>query len=169
MEQRSSAGNMTLARKLLFVAIILALGPWLLIYSLIYLLWSGLLYVLIWLAWGLRGKRVLIVYSDSPIWKAYFEEQVLPPLADISVVLNWSQRKRWGLSLAALAFQHFAGEQDFNPAAFIFRPFRLAQRFRFYEAFRDYKHGRKEPVERLRQELLEAVGRQSDSPPGRQD
>jgi hypothetical protein len=102
---------------------------------------------------------VLIVYSDSPVWKDYFEEQILPPLAEVSVVLNWSQRKNWKPSLAALAFGHFAGEHDFNPAAFVFRPFHMAERFRFYEAFRDYKHGRTAPVERLRQQLLEAARR----------
>lgn len=171
MQQSGKGGNLSLSRKLLLVGIILALGPLLLLYALLYLAWSGLLYLLIWLAWAARGRQMLIVYSDSPIWKSYFEENILPPLEDVSIVLNWSQRKRWRPSLAALAFSHFAGEHDFNPAAFMFQPFHLARRFRFYEAFKDYKHGRTAPVERLTSELLEAAGRPplQGSPPGRQE
>lgn len=162
MGKTNSGKALPLRGRLLLVLIILTLGPLLLVYSLLYLVWTGILtailYLCIWLAWGLRGQSVLLVYSDSPVWKGYFEEQIVPPLSKISVILNWSERKRWRLSLAAVAFRHFAGQQEFNPIAIVFHPFHLARRFRFYEAFKDFKHGRTAPLELLKQELLEVSG-----------
>jgi len=70
---------------------------------------SALLYILIWLLWCSRGKDVLFVYSDSPIWSEYLEAQVLPKIAQRAVVLNWSKRKRWKASLARFAFTCFGG------------------------------------------------------------
>ena len=54
-------------------------------------------------------------------------------------------------------FRHFGGHREFNPLVVLFRPFRLAKVFRFWLAFKDWKHGYREPVERLRQDLLVAL------------
>ena len=45
--------------------------------------------------WGAHGKRLLLVYSNSPNWQAYVEENWLPQLESIAVVLNWSERSTW--------------------------------------------------------------------------
>ena len=45
--------------------------------------------------WGGQGKRLLLVYSNSPNWQAYVEGNWLPQLESIAVVLNWSERSTW--------------------------------------------------------------------------
>jgi hypothetical protein len=113
-----------------------------------------LLHIVVWVAWCPRGRYALLVYSNSPVWRDYFEEQVLPAVGTRAVVLNWSERKRWNLSLAVVLFRVFGGFRQFNPLAMVFEPLAWLRRFRFYNAFRSFKHGRPAEVERLRDELL---------------
>src|SRR5687767_13516288 len=72
------------------------------------------LHIAIWMWWCLRGRDILFVYSDSPIWREYIDQHILPYIGERAVVLNWSQRKRWRISLARLAFHHFGGYRRFN-------------------------------------------------------
>jgi hypothetical protein len=119
------------------------------------LLYSGVLCLLVWLVWLPKGRDVLFVYSDSPIWREYMTTEILPLVESRAVVLNWSERSRWsGWSLAVKTFRFFGGGRDFNPLVVLFRPFRRAKVLRFWSAFRDWKRGYREPLERLRQELL---------------
>src|SRR5215208_5099448 len=39
--------------------------------------------------WGRQGKHLLLVYSNSPNWRAYVEDNWLPRLEAMAVVLNW--------------------------------------------------------------------------------
>jgi hypothetical protein len=112
------------------------------------------LLVAVWTTWCPRGRYALVVYSNSPIWQQYFDERVLPAIGNRGVVLNWSDRNRWKLSLSVALFRMFAGHRDFNPMVIVFPPFRWPRRFRFYEAFRTFKHGRPESVERTRTDVL---------------
>ena len=113
------------------------------------------LYLLVWALWLPRGKDVLFVYSDSPIWHDYMATQVLPLVQQRAIVLNWSERKKWPWwSLGVAVFRHFGGARDFNPLVLVFQPLRSAKAFRFWSVFSDWKRGYKEPVERLRQELF---------------
>lgn len=75
---------------------------------------SVCLHVTIWSWWCLRGRDILFVYSDSPIWHDYIEKRILPRLGERAIVLNWSQRRRWRISIARLAFHHFAGYRQFK-------------------------------------------------------
>jgi hypothetical protein len=52
-----------------------------------------LLQVVVWLTWCSRGRYVLVVDSNSPIWQAYFEQSVLPAVGSRAEVLSWSQAK----------------------------------------------------------------------------
>ena len=123
-----------------------------------HLLYRALLYLLVWALWLPRGKDILFVYSDSPISHDYMATQVLPLVEERSVVLNWSERKKWSRwSLGVAVFHHFGGAGDFNPLVVFFQPLRLARVFRFWSAFKDWKRGYKEPVERLRQELFASL------------
>jgi hypothetical protein len=123
-----------------------------------HLLYRIVLYLLVWTLWLPRGKDILFVYSDSPIWREYMETQVLPLVRERAVVLNWSERKRWlAWSLGVAVFRHFGGAREFNPLVVLFRPARSARVFRFWLAFKDWKRGYSTPVDRLRQELLSVL------------
>ena len=110
--------------------------------------------IVIWSWWCLRGRDVLFVYSDSPIWHDYIEQHFLPHLGEHAVVLNWSQRKRWRFSLARMAFRHFGGYRQFNPIGVVFRPFGRTYKFRFWQPFRDFKHGHPEALHKMESEFF---------------
>jgi hypothetical protein len=117
-----------------------------------------LLYLCIWSFWLTRGRDILFVYSDSPIWRDYMLSEMLPSVESRAIVLNWSERRTWKRwSLRALAFKFFSGHKAFNPLIVVFRPFRLAQKFRFWPAFREWKQGNKQAVERLKLEIAHTL------------
>jgi hypothetical protein len=139
----------------LFLPVVLPLA---LVAIVLHLLYRITLYLLVWAFWLPRGKDILLVYSDSPIWQDYMATEVLPLVQERAVVLNWSERKKWRRwSLGVAVFRHFGGAREFNPLVVLFRPVRLARVFRFWPVFKDWKHGYREPVERLRQDLLIAL------------
>jgi len=116
------------------------------------------IHAIIWAWWCLRGRDILFVYSDSPIWHDYIEDRILPYLGDRAVVLNWSRRKRWRVSVGRLAFHHFGGYRQFNPLAVVFQPFRRSRTFRFWQPFRDFKHGHPEALHRMETEFFDVTG-----------
>jgi hypothetical protein len=117
-------------------------------------LFSLLVLASVWLSWSWRGKDLLVIYSDSPLWKDYFESGLLPRLSNRAKVLNWSDRSKWQLlSLKRMVFSHFAGEKDFNPMLLQILPFRWPKRIRFHRAFHDSKHGKHEALIKLEAEL----------------
>jgi hypothetical protein len=123
-----------------------------------HLVYRALLYLVVWVLWLPKGKDVLLVYSDSPIWFEYMTTQILPLVQERAVVLNWSERKKWSRwSLGVVVFHHFGGAGDFNPLVVFFQPLRRARIYRFWSAFKDWKRGHKEPVERLGQELAASL------------
>lgn len=153
--------NTTLVRKVFDAAIVVLLLPIILL-ALVMAglshLYRGALYLLVWLLWLPKGKDILFVYSDSPIWCEYMTTEILPLVERRAVVLNWSERSKWPLwSLGVSVFHRFGGGRDFNPLVVLFQPFRRARTIRFWQAFKDWKRGYREPVERLRQELLSAL------------
>jgi hypothetical protein len=122
------------------------------------MLYPIVLYGLIWLLWLPRGKDVLLIYSDSPIWQDYMTTQIIPLVKDRAVILNWSERHNWSeWSFSVQVFRYFGGTNEFNPMVAVFQPFRRARLFRFWSAFKEWKRGDKEPVTRLRLELLQSL------------
>ena len=113
--------------------------------------------------WLPQGRDTLIVYSDSPVWQDHMRREILPAVGSRAVVLNWSQRARWRLGLAPAVFWHFGGYREFNPLAIVFRPFRRARVFRLWQPFRDWKHGRGEPLARIESELFTVLGIAQDN------
>ena len=123
-----------------------------------YLVTKILIYLSVWVFWSTRGIRLLYVYSNSPNWQEHIEKEVLPRLPEGKIVINWSERTRWKrLGLPSIVFHHFGGSREFNPMAVIVRPFQRAQVFRFYQAFKDFKHGKEEPLSKLESEFFEAL------------
>src|SRR5687767_14406343 len=98
---------------LLFLPVILVVGVLWLVF------WLVAVFALLlaaWIAWCPRGRNVLVVYSNSPIWQTWFEQRALPALGSRAVVLNWSDRRQWGSSsLAVLLFRVLGGTENFNP------------------------------------------------------
>jgi hypothetical protein len=135
--------------------------PFVALAALAWLVLAFALLVIVWLTWLPRGQFALMVYSATPVWQPYFEAHVLPALGSRAVVLNWSERKKWGYSLPVLLFRIFAGPREFNPLALVFRPLRWPRRFRFYRPFIAFKHGRPSEVEQLRDELIQVLDEQA--------
>ena len=115
-------------------------------------------YLLVWVWWLPKGKDVLYVSSDSPIWKEYMETEVFPLVAERAIVLSWSARSKWPTwSFAVRVFRTFGRGHDFNPMVVLFRPFRRARIFRFLPAFLERKHGNSTSVEQLRRDLMQVL------------
>ena len=129
------------------LALVALFLPLILVYVAGYLLWVGawgiVLRLWFWGAHAARGRRVLFVYSDSPNWMAYIEENILPRIADRAVVLNWSERRLWSKKAPweARFFHRFAGDRDFNPIALVFCDRGRIRSVRFHRPFLDFKHG----------------------------
>lgn len=131
------------------------------------------------------AARGLVIYSNSPNWQAYIEREWIPRMRGRLVVLNWSERAQWDKDyrLEAKIFRRL-GHREFNPAAIVFRspsPGRLFRRWRravseldpigmlvpyesptdvvrFFQAFRDYKHGREHTLRAAERELWSLLG-----------
>jgi hypothetical protein len=101
----------------------------------------------------------LFVYSDSPNWKSYIESNILPRIESHAVTLNWSERKRWDEAnpFEAKVFRRWAGDREYNPVAIVFPPAGKVKVIRFWRAFRDYKHGKEQPLKQAQEELFKAV------------
>jgi hypothetical protein len=110
--------------------------------------------------WRGQGKRLVLVYSNSPIWQTYVEENWLPRLESIAVVLNWSERSRWPERhpLEADIFRTWAGDREFNPLAIVIPADGAVRVFRFWQAFRDYKHGNDRALRAAETALAAALG-----------
>jgi len=101
------------------------------------------------------GKQyVLFVYSDSPIWKDYMEREIIPHIKENAIILNWSARKSWKQSLSIFVFRYFGGSRNFNPIGIVIRPFQPAKTYRFYQAFKKFKHGNPTEVEEIKNSLF---------------
>ncbi len=140
------------------VAIAVPLLPLLIVFGVVvfvaFAISAVCLHLAMWTWWYLRGRDILFVYSDSPIWREHVEQHILPYLGERAVVLNWSHRKRWRISIARLAFHYFGGSREFNPLAVVFRPMRRTRTFRFWQPFRDFKHGRPEALRKMEHEFF---------------
>jgi hypothetical protein len=110
--------------------------------------------------WGQAGKRLLLVYSNSPHWQAYIEERWLVRLQPVAVVLNWSERVHWPERhpLEAEIFRMWAGDREFNPLAIVIPATGSVQVIRFWQAFRDYKHGKDHALKAAERDLEAALG-----------
>jgi len=140
--------------------VVFVLSPLLLLIVLAYGISVVLLHLALWLTWGPLGRRVLFVYSNSPVWQDYVEQNLLPRLPENAIVLNWSERRNWNRwTLSYLAFCFFGGSREFNPLAIVIQPLRRTRCFRFWRAFRDFKHGNLNALAKVESEFFEQVRR----------
>lgn len=132
-----------------------------------------------------RDVRGILVYSNSPNWQTYVEQEWLPRLDGRLVIMNWSERARWAKDypVEAKLFRQL-GNREFNPAAIVFRPVTRGQLFRrwlraireldplrmlapyepsmdmvrFFQPFRDHKHGRDHTLRAAEHRLWTLLG-----------
>jgi hypothetical protein len=141
------------------ITLFVLLLPLIILVLFFFILYQASLYPLIWCLWLPKGKDVLFISSNSPIWEDYMRDQVFPLVASRAVTLNWSERKHWPRwSLARHFFGLYVGNREFNPLVVVFRPLRRAAFFRFYVPLKARKHGDPDPAESLRRELAEYLG-----------
>ena len=157
-------------QKIGILALVVLLLPLLLIYVAAYLVllfvWGIVLRVWFWRAHTARGRPCLFVYSESPNWQAYIEENILPRIGDRAVVLNWSERQHWDTTSAweARFFRRFAGDREFNPVALVFCGRGRIKAVRFHQAFLDLKHGRESALRAAEAELFSLVPPTNEPP-----
>ena len=141
-----------------FVLLLLPLVlPFILVSVLIRAAHAALVNVAIWSWWCTRGLDVLFIYSDSIRSRDYVEMQILPRLSGRAVALNWSQRQKWGISLARFAGYYFCKSRKDCPMAVVFRPFGPSRVFTFRRAFLDLKHGRPSALSVMEREFFEVL------------
>jgi len=123
--------------------------------------------------WIDKGKNALFVYSNSPNWKDYIEENILPKISQKSHVLNWSERSQWDWnkkSLELRVFKNWAGVErytvkefkrkirwsgeEYNPIAIIFEPWQKPKVLKFWKPFKDFKHGNEKSLKEMEDELF---------------
>lgn len=134
--------------------------------------------------------RGLLIYSNSPNWQSYVEREWLPHLRGRLFIMNWSERAGWerDFPLEAMIFREL-GDRDFNPSAIVFRSLVSGHLFRrwlgavraldpvgmlaphdqpvdvvrFFQAFRDFKHGRSHTLKAQERRLWELLDGQDAS------
>ncbi len=95
-----------------------------------------------YLAYRRRGIVGVLITSDSPNWATYIERVWIKEYEPSFIILNWSQRNKWDNGLASKLFYRFCFDgRNFCPAIIFLRGLRYPLIFRFFYAFRDYKHG----------------------------
>ena len=101
------------------------------------------------------GKDLLIVYTDSPHWARYIEERWLTRWPDRAVVLNRS--RPWTHDqIEPQVWRAYAGRFAHTPLAIVLPRSGRPSVVRFWQAFRDFKHG-KEASLREAEAKLEAA------------
>ena len=139
------------------ILLLLILSPIILIYVLLVDLPLRVIFLLMALT---NKKSIIFVYSESPIWKTYLENNILPMISEHAIILNWSERNQWKRNdWAVRAFHHWGGEQDFNPLAIVFCNFFKVKTIRFYRPFLDYKHGKEQPLRETVSKLFDLMKR----------
>ena len=135
--------------------------PFLLVYGITVLVFTGLYRLLLTMIycfiWSFRAGKVIFAYSESPHWKGYLESEILPFLPASSVTLNISRVGSLRGSFEEKCYRHWSGSQEYCPIAIVFRPFRPPECYRFYSAFLEAKHGHPERLNQISNRFLEQV------------
>jgi len=147
--------NRTPLLVMIFMPLILLYAGIVLVVSLPYRLFQFLFHVV---AGSFRQSRVILVYSDSPKWKAQIETQIIPGLPENTLILNLSKP---GLGLSAnfdyRQYTYWAGRREYCPMVILRRPLRKPLLFRFYKAFRKSSGGDSTELQVLIQSLHSAL------------
>ena len=144
---------------LLLSFVLIIASPLLLISFVSYLTTYSLAVLIVWLTWFPKGKDILFVYSNSPNWQSYLEENVIPKISSRAFILNWSERSewRWWKSSPVFVFNQLADSREFNPMGVVFKPFSFPKYFSFFQAFNNHKHGKEELLNETLQNFFNEI------------
>lgn len=148
-------------RYLLSIAALTIVLPFIILLLPVMLIWHFVPRILLrlWLPlrWG-GGRCVLIAYTDSPVWTDYIEQQITARLASMAVVIQRSRVPDWKSRYRAeyWALLSWAEHASYNPVAIVFPRYKRVRVFNFYEAFREFKHGKPAELEAMTKHVLEA-------------
>ena len=106
--------------------------------------------------YGASGRDLLIVYSASPHWQGYIEREWLTRWSDRAVVLNRSA-PNWQQQPEAALWKRLAGRIEHTPVVIVIPPRGRPQVIRFYNAFRDYKHGKTAALHARERDVEQAI------------
>ena len=139
------------------ILIVLIAAPFLLVYWMARLVRGHWLQARVKQTWP-KGKFVLLAYTNNRKWVPYIEEQLLPRIGDVCVIVDrsdaqWKER----FPLEANVISHWGGFREHNPLAVIFPAGERPRVIRFYKAFQDVQRGKRERLEHASQQLLDSV------------
>ncbi len=127
------------------------------IYVLLKAFGALLIVIAISFSWIPKGKRFLIIFSESELWSSYFQDEVLPQFGDTAQVINLSRdggkKKPW--HLAWVIHKQFTGYRNRFPIVLRFTPFFPWESVRFYNAFKEAKKGKTKDLEHAKSKLKE--------------
>ena len=138
--------------------LLLALLPLVVVAGVLWLVVAVLLQLVVWLTWCPRGGNVLVVYSNSPIWQGTLKG-TCSRLSAAGAQFSIGRRNTDGqvaFSGTVQVFREEIASSTHWPLSFSHL---LGRRFRFYKAFKAFKHGRPEEAEKMRRELFELLDR----------
>jgi hypothetical protein len=147
------------------IVIFLFFSPLFIIFGIIHFVTGKRLSSIFKSKWGPEGKFILFVYSESPNWQEYVEENIVPKLQPNVVTLNWSKRSEWqdNERLEAKVMKHWGGSREFNPLAIVFPEKGKVETIRFFKAFKDYKHGNNKLLKQQEDTLFHLVAKLKSS------
>ena len=104
-----------------------------------------------------RGMRALVIYSDATQWKRHIDENWFPRMGRNVSRLNWTERSTWKPSLETRLFKSFVSDwfqPDFTPSVVVFRGMEDPLVFRFDEAFKEARAGRRWSLDEMETEMF---------------
>jgi len=137
---------------------VIILIPWAIVVLLGFIVYAIFLTIVVRIVCIFQGRYIVLVHSNSPVWQDYMATNILPRLPDDAVILNWSDRLKWRrLSLPIRVFRFYGGGRDFNPIGLVGTALRGVETFRFWQPFRDFKHGDEKPLKELEARFFECI------------
>lgn len=98
-------------------------------------------------------KDLLVVYTDSPHWQPYIDQNWVPRWGDRMILFNRSRPWRPDQSEARLWRMRTGGGRQNTPAAIVLNGKHAGHVIRLRHDFRDFKHGRPARLHAAEQEI----------------
>jgi hypothetical protein len=124
------------------VAGCILLIPWVIVVLLGFAVYALLMVMAVRVVCIFRGRYIIFIHSNSPVWQDYIAANILPRLPADTVILNWSDHLTWRrFSFPVRVFSFYGHHAEFNPMGLVGTALRGVKTFRFWQPFRDFKHG----------------------------